>query len=82
MQSNENSNHSVLILGNAIKTERKKRKLTQTQLALLSDCNINFISQIEAGKTSAQIGKVLNVLSVLGLELHIKKGSTGVVKSC
>lgn len=78
MQSNEN-NSKMLILGRAIKKERKKRQLTQTQLAHLSNCNINFISQIESGKSSAHIGKVLEVLNVLGLEIHIEKGPRGVV---
>lgn len=67
------------ILGRAIATERKKRHLTQTQLAELAHCSINFISQIEAGKASAQIGKVLDVLTTLGLQLNIKKGSLGVL---
>ena len=79
MQTNEKNNPYVLILGQTIKVERKKRQLTQTQLANLSNCNINFISQVESGKYSAQIGKVLDVLKVLGLELHITKGPNGVV---
>jgi HTH-type transcriptional regulator/antitoxin HipB len=66
-------------LGHAIEAERKKRQLTQTQLAQLSNSSINFISQVESGKATAQIGKVLEVLNVLGLELHIEKGSKGVV---
>lgn len=79
MRKNEKSNANVLALGLAIKTERKRRNLTQTQLAHLSNCNINFISQVESGKISAQIGKVFEVCNVLGLELHITKGSRGVV---
>jgi HTH-type transcriptional regulator/antitoxin HipB len=79
MQADEKCTSYVMVLGHAIKAERRKRKLTQTQLALLSNCNINFVSQVESGKISAQIGKVLNLLSVLGLELHVTKGSRGVV---
>ena len=66
-------------IGLAIETERKKRHLTQTQLAELSNSSINFISQVESGKTTAQIGKVLDVLNVLGLQLNIEKGAAGVV---
>lgn len=73
------NNLSVAILGRAIEIERKKRQLTQTQLAELSHSSINFISQIEAGKATAQIGKVMDVLKILGLQLHIEKGSAGVV---
>lgn len=79
MRSNENINPYALILGLAIEAERKKRHLTQTQLAQLSNSSINFISQVESGKATAQIGKVLDVLKVLGLQLNIEKGSAGVV---
>ena len=70
---------SIGILGEAIEAERKRRKLTQSQLADLSDTSINFISQIERGKKTAQIGKVIDVLQTLGIQLVIEKGAAGVV---
>ena len=70
---------SISILGEAIEAERKRRKLTQSQLADLSDTSINFISQIERGKKTAQIGKVIDVLQTLGIQLVIEKGAAGVV---
>lgn len=70
---------SVCILGEAIEAERKRRNLTQGQLAELSNTSINFISQIERGKKTAQIGKVLDVLHTLGIQLTIESGSSGVV---
>ena len=70
---------SISILGEAIEAERKRRKLTQSQLADLSDTSINFISQIERGKKTAQIGKVIDVLQILGIQLVIEKGAAGVV---
>ena len=75
----KNTNPYTVILGRAIENERKRRHLTQTQLALLAQSSINFISQIESGKASAHIGKVLDVLKVLGLQLNIEKGSAGIV---
>lgn len=66
-------------LGLQIKRERKARRLTQTELGELSGTSINFISQIEAGKSTAQIGRVLEVLRVLGLELHLQRGRRGLV---
>ncbi len=66
-------------LGALIKSERKKRRLTQTQLGEISETSINFISQIESGKASAHIGKVFRVIQVLGFELHVLRGSKGVV---
>ncbi|WP_133140914.1 helix-turn-helix domain-containing protein [Legionella genomosp. 1] len=73
------NNPHTLTIGLAIETERKRRRLTQTRLAELSNTSINFVSQIERGKTTAQIGKVINVLQILGLQLAIEKGSAGVV---
>jgi HTH-type transcriptional regulator / antitoxin HipB len=79
---NKNNQRSPLLtLGLAIETERKRRKLTQTQLAELSNTSINFVSQIERGKQTAQIGKVMDVLQILGLQLVIEKGSFVVVNN-
>lgn len=64
----------IIKLGTLIKKERKKKRLTQTQLANLSNTSINFIAQIEKGKTSAHIGKILSVLSILGIELIVSYG--------
>lgn len=71
----------IIELGLAIENERKKRNLTQTELGELSSTSINFISQIEAGKSTAQIGKVIAVLKVLGLQLVIEKGVSGVINN-
>ena len=52
-----------------IKDERKKQNLTQTQLAGLCNVGLRFIVDLEAGKETCQIGKVLLVLDVLGIDL-------------
>lgn len=49
--------------------ERKTRGLTQTQLAGLSGVGITFLSNLENGKQTAELGKTLNVLVTLGLDL-------------
>lgn len=66
-------------LGTLIMNERKARGLTQTQLGELSGASINFISQIEAGKPTAQIGKVFQVLQLLGFEVHLQRGPNGLI---
>lgn len=75
----KNTISSLVELGKLIKAERKNRKLTQTELGELSETSINFISQVEAGKHTAQIGKVFRVLQVLGFELHCRRGQKGLV---
>jgi HTH-type transcriptional regulator/antitoxin HipB len=66
-------------LGSLIRSERKRRDLTQTELGQLSATSINFVSQVEAGKATAQIGKVLRVLQILGYEMHCLRGPKGLV---
>ena len=56
-------------LGKLIMHERKAQGLTQTQLAGLSGVGITFLSNLENGKQTAELGKTLNVLAMLGLDL-------------
>ena len=56
-------------IASKIKDERKKQNLTQTQLAGLCNVGLRFIFDLEAGKETCQIGKVLLVLDVLGIDL-------------
>ena len=60
---------SIADLGSYIRQERRDQHLTQSELAGLSGVGVTFISQLENGKVTAEIGKVLNVLSVLGIDL-------------
>ncbi|WP_283170983.1 helix-turn-helix domain-containing protein [Curtanaerobium respiraculi] len=65
--------HSVADLGLAIRVERKAQGLTQTQLADLSGSGLTFISNLERGKTTSEIGKVLTVMNTLGLDMACMK---------
>ncbi len=58
-------------VGNIIKTTRKAQGLTQPQLAMACGTGVRFIVDIEAGKETCQIGKILNVLQMLGLSVAI-----------
>ena len=69
---NSSKNSSLVKFGTLIRNERKRRKMTQAELGVLAGLGLNFISQIENGKETAHIGKVLHVLKVLGFELEIK----------
>ena len=56
-------------LGVAVRQARKAHGLTQAELAGLAGAGPRFISELERGKASAELGKVLDVLAVLGLRL-------------
>lgn len=58
-------------LGGLVKKERKAMGLTQAELALTSGTGMRFISDLENGKTTCQIGKTLTVLKTLGIRLAL-----------
>ena len=58
-------------LGTAIRARRRELEVTQKDLALTCGTGLRFIIDLEKGKPTCQIGKVLAVLQALGLELRI-----------
>lgn len=58
-------------LGRIVRTERKAMGLTQADLALTSGTGMRFISDLENGKPTCQIGKTLTVIKTLGLRLAL-----------
>lgn len=61
-------------IGKKIKIARKRQGLTQPSLAMVAGTGLRFIVDLEAGKTTCQIGKVLQVLSALGMNIAISDG--------
>ena len=58
-------------IGLLIKTTRKAQGVTQEQLAGVANTGIRFISDLENGKPTIQVNRLLNVLSALGLGMYI-----------
>lgn len=56
-------------LGKLVRKERKALGLTQAELALTSGTGTRFISDLENGKPTCQIGRTLTVLKTLGIRL-------------
>ena len=54
-------------LGQAIKKVRKLRGLTQRELAMRTNTSEKFISNVENGKDTAQLGKVLLLVRILDM---------------
>lgn len=58
-------------MGNAIRAKRKADGLTQFDAAALCGVGTRFLGELERGKETAQIGKILRIVHGLGLELQI-----------
>jgi y4mF family transcriptional regulator len=57
-------------LGDAIKSVRKAQGVTQEQLAAASGLGRRFVVEVERGKPTTHIGKMMQLLSALGITLH------------
>ena len=58
-------------IGKLIQAERKRQGVTQLQLAGLAGTGIRFISDLENGKGTIQMQKLLKVVQTLGLGVFI-----------
>jgi len=64
--------HSTAQIGQRVRQTRQQLGLTQPQLALAVGVGIRFIVDLEAGKPTVQLDKVLQVLAGLGLGLALQ----------
>jgi y4mF family transcriptional regulator len=60
------------LLGDMVRQHRKLQGATQVEFASLCGVGVRFISDLENGKPTVQMGKVLQVLNSLGLEVVLK----------
>jgi len=59
-------------IGQALRKRRKDLKLKQADLALASGTGVRFISDLENGKASCHLGKVIQVAESLGFEIRLQ----------
>jgi len=58
-------------IGHMIRSTRKQLGVTQSDLALAAGTGLRFIIELEKGKATCQIGKILNVLQVLNIQCSL-----------
>lgn len=63
--------HSSAELGELVKDVRRAQGLLQTDLAGLSGTGNRFVVDLERGKPTLQLQKVLDMLDLLGLEVRV-----------
>ena len=61
----------VKYMGKAIKDTRKKKKMTQGDLADITGVSVKFISDVERGKETIQMDKVFDLARALGLLIYL-----------
>jgi len=61
-------------LGRAIRARRRELGLTQAALARFAGCGLAFLYELESGKATVRLDKLLAVLQVLGMTLRLEPG--------
>ncbi len=69
---------STMEFGRTIRNKRKKLGYKQAQLSEYTGFSTSFISDLENGKETAELGKALFLLQLLGLDLAINNRGEGV----
>jgi HTH-type transcriptional regulator / antitoxin HipB len=62
-------------LGALVRTQRKRLALTQLDVAGVGNTGNRFVVELESGKPTLQLQKVLDVMDLLGLELVVRAKS-------
>lgn len=60
-------------IGKAILQRRQEMKLTQAEAAALCKVGIRFLSELENGKLTLHLGKVIQVLRAFGLMIILRR---------
>ncbi|MBQ3319559.1 MAG: helix-turn-helix transcriptional regulator [Spirochaetia bacterium] len=60
-------------LGNVIRARRKELHYTQQDISDNTGYSISFLSDLENGKPTAEIGRAIDVVNLLGLDIMIKE---------
>ena len=63
--------YTVQEIGQLVRESRKRLGVTQKDLALTSGTGLRFVIDLEKGKETCQIGKVLTVLQTLGIQIAL-----------
>ena len=66
--------NDMKLLGQIIRQVRRNQGLTQEQLAATCEVGLRFVREVEQGKASCHIGKVIQVIHMLGIKVLIEEG--------
>ena len=63
--------YSAKDVGRAVRDARKASSLTQRELAELCGCGVRFLSDLENGKPTIELGRTIRVLNTLSLDVDV-----------
>jgi transcriptional regulator with XRE-family HTH domain len=65
--------YSAASVGPAIRSYREQAGLTQAQLAEMAGLNRSYLSDVEQGKETEQVRRILRILKLLGVRATLNK---------
>ena len=60
-------------LGEAVRKRRKELGYTQQYICDATGLSVSFISEVENGKATAEAGKVIRYISLLGMNILLEE---------
>ena len=63
--------NSITDISEVVKKRRKSLGLTQSECAAMCNVGKRFFSELENGKETLHIGKVINCLQILGINISL-----------
>mgnify|MGYP002622739471 CR=1 FL=1 len=63
----------TVAIGLALRKRRKELGYTQQFLSDVTGLSVSFISEVENGKETAEVGKVIRYISFLGLNVLLEE---------
>lgn len=72
----KNKIFSAKDIGEISRNQRKKQGLKQAEAAGLLGVGVRFLSELERGKETLALGKVLQVIQGLGLRINISENTS------
>lgn len=66
-------------IGLAIKARRRRLGLTQRDVSEIAGCGERLVHEVESGKETVRLDRLLAILKVLGMQLTLTEGSHGLV---
>lgn len=64
-------------LAEIVRRERRRQKVSQIRLSQLADVGVRFVRDLEDGKETVQLDKVLAVFGTLGIAVELSSMGDG-----